>query len=197
MRWPILLRIGPLSRTARPLAHTNTKISSISIINYSTKMGDLLALQNALADLNLQEHPNISETARRHGVERSKLSKHWRGVQVSMEEYHESQNYMTDEQAQSLINYINLLTDRGTPSTPPMVKRFVKDITGIDVGKNYVNKFWRKFDDQLLGGYIAPVDLKHKKADNALETQIYAPSSGEGKKTGTIPASLSISTEID
>ena len=57
------LKIGPLSRTARPLAHTNMKISSISIINYSTKMGDLLALQNALADLNLQEHPNISETS--------------------------------------------------------------------------------------------------------------------------------------
>ena len=53
-------------------------------------MGDLLALQNALADLNLQEHPNISETARRHGVKRLKLLKHWRGVQVSMEEYHES-----------------------------------------------------------------------------------------------------------
>ena len=53
-------------------------------------MGDLLELQNALADLHLQEHPNISKTARRHGVERSKLLKYWRGVQVSMEEYHES-----------------------------------------------------------------------------------------------------------
>jgi len=72
-------------------------------------MGDLLALQNALANLNLQEHPNISEAARRHGVERSKLSRHWRGVQVSMEEYYESRSYMTNEQAQSLVNYINLL----------------------------------------------------------------------------------------
>ena len=53
-------------------------------------MGDLLALQSTLADLNLQEHPNISEAARRHGVEQSKLSRHWRGVQVSMEEYHKS-----------------------------------------------------------------------------------------------------------
>ena len=104
-------------------------------------MGDLLALQNALADLNLQEHPNISETARRHGVERSKLSKHWRGIQVSIKEYHKSQNYMTNKQAQSLINYINLLTDQRTPPTPPMVKRFIKDITRIDVGKNYINKF--------------------------------------------------------
>jgi len=84
-------------------------ISPISTINYSTKMGDLLELQNALADLHLQEHPNISETARRHGVERSKLSKHWRGVQVSMEEYYESRSYITNEQARSLIDYINLL----------------------------------------------------------------------------------------
>ena len=54
-----------------------------------------------------------------------------------------------------------------------MVKRFVKDITGIDVGKNYINEFWRKFDDQLLGGYIAPVDLKRKKADNAFLYGLY------------------------
>ena len=53
-------------------------------------MGDLLELQNALTDLHLQEHPNISKTARRHGVERLKLLKHWRGVQVLMKEYHKS-----------------------------------------------------------------------------------------------------------
>ena len=69
-----------------------------------------------------------------------------------MEEYHESQSYMTNEQAQSLVNYINLLTNQGIPPTPLMVKYFVRDITGIDVGKNYVNEFWRKFDDQLRGG---------------------------------------------
>ena len=104
-------------------------------------MGDLLALQNALADLNLQEHPNISETARRHSVEQSKLSKHWRGVQVSMEEYHKFQNYITNKQAQSLINYINLLTDQGTPPILLIVKYFIKDITRIDIRKNYINKF--------------------------------------------------------
>ena len=38
------IRVGPLSRTARPLAHTNTKISPILTINYSTKIGNLLAL---------------------------------------------------------------------------------------------------------------------------------------------------------
>ena len=39
----IALRIGPLSRTARPLIYTNTKILLILIINYSTKIGNLLA----------------------------------------------------------------------------------------------------------------------------------------------------------
>ena len=60
-------------------------------------MGDLLELQNALADLHLREHPNISKTAQRYGVKQSKLLKHWRGVQVLMEEYHKSQIYMTNE----------------------------------------------------------------------------------------------------
>ena len=54
-----------------------------------------------------------------------------------------------------------------------MVKRFVKDITGINVGKNYINEFWRKFDDQLLGSYIALVDLKRKKANNTFLYSLY------------------------
>jgi hypothetical protein len=48
---------------------------------------------------------------------------------------------MTNEQAQSLINYINLFTNQGIPPTPLIVKYFIKDITGINIGKNYINKF--------------------------------------------------------
>jgi hypothetical protein len=54
-----------------------------------------------------------------------------------------------------------------------MVERFVRDITGINVGKIYINEFWRNFDDQLRGGYIAPVDLKRKRADNAFLYSLY------------------------
>ena len=54
-----------------------------------------------------------------------------------------------------------------------MVKCFIKDITGIDIGKNYINEFQWKFNDQLLGGYITPIDLKRKKADNAFLYSLY------------------------
>ena len=46
---------------------------------------------------------------------------------------------------------------------PPMVKRFVKDITGINIRKNYINEFWRKFDDQLLSGHITPQGTRTRK----------------------------------
>ena len=55
----------------------------------------------------------------------------------------------------------------------PIIKCFVKDITKINVGKNYINEFQQKFNDQLLSGYIAPIDLKHKKANNAFLYSIY------------------------
>ena len=80
---------------------------------------------------------------------------------------------MTNKQAQSLIDYINLLINQGIPFTPLIIKCFVKDITEINIRKNYINKFWRKFDDQLLGGYIAPMDLKRKKANNAFLYSLY------------------------
>ncbi|XTI96142.1 hypothetical protein V2W45_1255007, partial [Cenococcum geophilum] len=59
------------------------------------------------------------------------------------------------------------------PPIPPMVKCFVKDITRINVRKNYINEFWRKFDNQLLGGYITPIDLKRKRANNAFLYSLY------------------------
>ena len=47
-----------------------------------------------------------------------------------------------------------------------MVHRFIKEITGIDVGKNYITQFWHKHNDVLAAGYLKPIDLSRKKADN-------------------------------
>ena len=48
---------------------------------------------------------------------------------------------MTQYQQQSLISYINLLTNRGTPFINAMVHHFIKEITGINIGKNYITQF--------------------------------------------------------
>ena len=47
-----------------------------------------------------------------------------------------------------------------------MVHRFIKEITGIDVGKNYITQFWHKYNDVLVARYLKPINLSRKKADN-------------------------------
>ena len=64
-------------RTVPPLAHQNTKISKFSNYQNSTKMG---SIEEAIADLKSQEHPNITATAKKHGCNRSTLSKRYRSA---------------------------------------------------------------------------------------------------------------------
>ena len=73
----------------------------------------------------------------------------------------------------TLISYINLLTNRGTPPINAMVYCFIKEITGIDVRKNYITQFWHKYSDVLAAEYLKPIDLLRKKADNIYLYSLY------------------------
>ena len=101
-------------------------------------MANLVAIEAAIKSLKCQKDPNIERTVGEFGVNRITLSRHFRGVQKSKEAFHESRSHMTQHQQQSLISYINLLTNRGTPPTNAMVHCFIKEITGIDIRKNYI-----------------------------------------------------------
>ena len=54
-----------------------------------------------------------------------------------------------------------------------MVHYFIKEITGIDVGKNYITQFWHKYSDILAVEYLKPIDLLRKKADNIYLYSLY------------------------
>ena len=80
---------------------------------------------------------------------------------------------MTQHQQQSLISYINLLTNRGTLPINVMVHRFIKEITGINIKKNYITQFWYKYSDILAVGYLKPINLLKKKANNIYLYSLY------------------------
>jgi len=58
---------------------------------YTTTTPDMEA---ALADLRLQDVPNITATAKRHKVERSTLSRRWNKVTRSREEGYDAQRFL-------------------------------------------------------------------------------------------------------
>jgi hypothetical protein len=104
---------------------SHTKITKIQKYRDIHKMD---SLSKVLADLRLQDRPNIIATAKKHGLSRSKLSRHWNGVSQIKNLAYENHRLLTTAQSKVLIKYINDLTERGLPPTNGMVRNFAARI---------------------------------------------------------------------
>jgi hypothetical protein len=62
-------------------------------------------IDEAFTDLRLQEAPNISQTADKYGIHRSRLSRHWNGVSKKKDLAYENQRLLTTAQSKALIQY--------------------------------------------------------------------------------------------
>ena len=117
------------------------------------------SLEAALDSLTLQDVPNFRRTAREYGTVESTLRRRYKGQTVSR---HEASSLyrrkLTDAQEDSLIRQINILTDRGIPPTPTMVRNFVEEIVKGPVGKNWTSDFVRRHNDQLKSLYLKNLD---------------------------------------
>src|SRR4051812_2355000 len=127
----------------------------------------------AINDLASQEAPNIAATAKRHNVNRSTLSRRWRGKIGSWEDYVDSMSLLTKQQQKNLVSYINKLTERGIPPTNAMVRNFAYDICQKWPGKNWVYRFVQAHENVLKSGYLCGADLSRQKADNAYQYRLY------------------------
>jgi hypothetical protein len=70
-------------------------------------------IELALADLNLQDKTNISDTAKRYNVDRSTLSRRFNLVTKPATIQYQQQQVLTVQQEQDLVEYINRLTEKG------------------------------------------------------------------------------------
>ena len=112
--------------------HTFRNSSLSLIINNSTTMD---AIDKALQSLQLQDNPNVSATADNYNVDRSTLSRRFRGVTQSHKVKSQNQTLLSQAQEKALVSYINKLTESGIPLTLAMVRNFVKDIASKWPGK--------------------------------------------------------------
>lgn len=101
------------------------------------------SIQEALADLRLQDKPNVSEMAREYKIERSKLSRHWNGVLHTKDLAYENHRLLSTVQSTALIKHINDFIERGLPPTHAMVRNFTATIAGRQPGPYWVSR-WLK-----------------------------------------------------
>ena len=131
------------------------------------------SLSKALADLRVQDRPNITATAKKHGLSRSKLSRHWNGVSQTKNLAYENHRLLTTVQSKVLIKYINDLTERGLPPTNGMVRNFAATIAQKQPGPHWTSRWLEVNKDSLLTGYLTTIDAVWKKADLAFYYGLY------------------------
>ena len=123
------------------------------------------AIAKALADLKLQDQPNIAGTARRHNVSRTTLRGRFYKTQISQAEaaskYHRR---LTDSQEEVLIGHINRLTNKGMPPTTQMVRNFAEEIIQDHVGHSWTSDFVKRHQEQLHSQYLHNINKKRCKA---------------------------------
>ena len=125
-------------------------------------------IEAAIEDLKSQDRPNIAETARKHNIDRSTLSRRFRGETGPNQEVTSySRKQLTDTQEETLIIYVNKLNDRGFPPTPQILKNIAESITHTSLGPNWTARFCKRHYTRLVSVYLRTIDYKRKIADNS------------------------------
>jgi hypothetical protein len=124
-------------------------------------------IQLALTDLNRQLIPNFSATSKKYNVNRTTLSRRFKGIQRSMHDFHsESVQCLSDAQEAIVIGFINDFSDRYIPPTSQIVRNVAFEVSGATVSKNWVAQFTQRHKDKLCAGYMSTIDSARVKADS-------------------------------
>lgn len=129
-----------------------------------------------LADLesyDLEVVPCIQTIATKHGVDRSTLSKRWRGVTRSHEEGYAAQQALTPEEEYELVLYVEHLTSNGLPPTRPMVRNFASTIAKTRVSEAWATRFISRYECDLTTKWTTGMDAVRHKADAGSKYNLY------------------------
>jgi hypothetical protein len=127
----------------------------------------------ALKSLELGQKVNSGQTAKKYGVERSTLSRRWRGVQGSRAAQYENQRLLSDRQELELVQYIDGLCQRGLPPTRSMLRNFATEISGKQAGSSWPDRFLKRHHLDLVSKWTTGMDKDRKRADSAFKYALY------------------------
>ena len=137
-------------------------------------MSNNVQIERALAHLNAQKKPNITEAARIFGVAKSTFGDRFRGKSTSRAEFtSNTKKKLSTAQETVLVGYINSLSDRGLPPTLRMVKNLAEELVNSPVGVHWVSRFYKRHQKQLYSIYLYTIDYKRKITDNLLYFEHY------------------------
>jgi hypothetical protein len=108
----------------------------------------------------------IQEYANKFGVNRSTLSRRWRGQTTSVDVKNSNQQKLSLHQESKLIEYIGDLTKRGLAPTRTMIQTFASEVAEQKVSDAWVTRFLNRNHDHLISKWTTGIDRLRHKADS-------------------------------
>jgi hypothetical protein len=142
---------APLGLVPHP-HQNNTSILSFSTHDNSTTIAPI---DKAIADLKFHEQDGIFSIrgiVKKHDVEYSTLRRRWAARYAS-------QQLLSPQQEEGLVEYSGGLTARGVPPTRAMIRNFASNVSKQHVGNGWVTRFINRNHNHLISKWSAGMDV--------------------------------------
>lgn len=128
----------------------------------------------AFAHLDRQEHRNYAEAAKIYGISSTQLMRRYTGQCVSRQQAtSEHRQLLNDTQEDTLLRYIDELTNRSIPATTQIVKNLAEEILKRPVGKNWPAQFVKRYSNRICSVYLNRIDKNRASAASAAVFERY------------------------
>ena len=128
-----------------------------------------MSLEAALKDAEAADAAGklvYQEIADKHGIDRSTLSRHHRGVTRTIQEKAIAQQLLTPPEELELVTYIDQLTVQHLPPTREMIANFASTIAKRDVSDDWVSGFLTRQSDALTSQWTSAMASDRHAADS-------------------------------
>jgi Tc5 transposase DNA-binding domain len=116
-------------------------------------------IKAAMDQLDSQKVLNYATAARDHHISPMTLARRYRGKTVSRAEANSTyRQRLNDVQEDTLLRYIDTLTDRNIPPTSQIIKNLAEEILKGPVGKNWIGNFLQRHRERINSHYLRPID---------------------------------------
>jgi hypothetical protein len=124
-------------------------------------------IKAAMDQLDSQEAVDYAAAARDHNIDRTTLWRRYNGKTVSRAEANSKyRQRLNDVQEDTLLRYIDTLTDRHIPPTSQIVRNLAEEILKGPVGKNWTSHFLKRHAERIDSHYLRPLDRARASAES-------------------------------
>ena len=127
----------------------------------------------AIEALKPGEQFSYQAIADQFNVNRSTLSRRYRGCQRPRAAKERDQQNLSPQQELELVHYIEDLTKRGLPPTREMIQNFASQIATKRVSERWVTRFMQRNHDHLISKWTTGIDSLRHNADSNVKYKLY------------------------